>query len=253
MAGPQSHTRRSKTILFDRYVTPFLTEHGFVRDRRTYRRFNDLGDCVMVELQPSGAATRYEYVFYVNLYATPRLWMDYVGTPDPTRPAPTGPVSWRLRRNVDPEPWQSEVLRQTAQHIQTASGESISGLDVRALLSTDRWTIGPTPESAEECGHALTRTLTAELPNLTSLLDRDTFLRRLRGQQPPPIHRPQPPLEPQPLGRTVDPRPPPRPALTCHPPTANGTSRPPAGRSDRGSPAPRRCGPAGGRLPRWSP
>lgn len=166
MAASQSYTRRSKTILFDRYVTPFLAEHGFVRDGRTYRRFNDLGDCVMVDFQPSGAATRYEYVFYVNLCATPRPWMDSISTPDPTRPSPTDSVSWRLRQHMDPEPWLSEVLRQTAQHIQTASGESIAGLDVRSLMSTDRWTIGPTPESAEGCGHSLTRTLAAELPNL---------------------------------------------------------------------------------------
>jgi hypothetical protein len=89
----------------------------------------------------------------------------------------SGPVDWRLRPdeaagNIE---WQHELLRQT--------GHVIAG----RVAMNERWTIDTTPESAEGCGQALTRSLTAELPNLTGLLDRDAFLRRLRGEQPPPV------------------------------------------------------------------
>jgi hypothetical protein len=146
-------TRKAKTVLFGQYVDPLLAGLGFERVRRTYRFAADNGDRVVVDFQTAGATSKQRYEFYVNLEVVPLPWLDWLRSR--LGEVAPGPGTGLLERRLQPPDWNFA-----------------------------RWVID-TPDSAHVVGQLLTELLTPQIEELTSLLDRATFLRRLRGDGPP--------------------------------------------------------------------
>ena len=152
-AGVDPELRRAKTVLFNTYLAPVTREFEFVRDSRIYRRFNEHGDCVLVEIQPSTMA-RFgvaSYDFYVWLAVVPRPMLEY--------------DVFRGRRVDFDKPNQmlgiSERLRMS---------EPVGWPDLWRIDSVD---------SAHRVGAVLVDTLRPWLAELERMLDRDYLVDRM--------------------------------------------------------------------------
>ncbi len=83
MASP--HERRIQSIMKN-YITPFLKEHGFVKDRsRYYRRLDDLTWLVEIERSGFNDATEARFTIDCGVYV-PGLISRYAPVEEPTRP-----------------------------------------------------------------------------------------------------------------------------------------------------------------------
>jgi hypothetical protein len=144
---PTKEKRAAIKVFYGEYIDPMMTERGFSRDRRVYRCLGEDGTAVVVEFQASNS-THARYECTVAAALVPPAWQYYLA--DSLEPvqepayASDGLVTGRL-----PPP---------------------QGL---------RWTFD-SAESARWCGETLRGMLPGFLASYQDLLDRETFLDRLR-------------------------------------------------------------------------
>ncbi|GAA0935213.1 hypothetical protein [Virgisporangium aurantiacum] len=154
-------TRKARNVLFNRYVNPVMLEFGFLRDRRIYRRFNGLGDCVLVEFQISQGIGGDAYCFYVVLTVVPRPWMEWYA-------AQGLPVDFD-------RPTQAHGME-----------ERLDVPNPVASTRPDLWVVD-TVESAHIVGVELAVALRPWLRELVGILDREVFVERLRERDDYPF------------------------------------------------------------------
>jgi hypothetical protein len=159
--GSDTGPRKARDVLYNRYVNPLMLELGFLRERRIYRRFNGLGDCVLVEFQVSQWIGRDAYAFYVVPTVAPRAWMEWY-------------TAQGVAVNFD-KPNQTSGLE-----------ERLAVPNPVASTRPDLWIID-TVESAHIVGVELAEALRPWLRELVGMLDRDLFVERLRERDDYPF------------------------------------------------------------------
>jgi hypothetical protein len=139
--------RAAVKVFFGEYLDPMMAERGFSRDRRVYWCSGEDGTVVVVEIQASHSS-RLRYECNIEAALVPPAWRSYLA--DSLEPVQGLPSTWG--------------------GVVTGRLSPSQGL---------RWAF-ETVESARRCGEALREVLPGFLAAYQELLDRETFLDKLR-------------------------------------------------------------------------